>query len=69
MRVPTVQIRRPDGKVVTINECDLKHYIGLGFDLDQPRKQTSGGETTETADETAEELAAEETAGTEEVID
>jgi len=45
MRIPTVQIKRPDGKIVTINETQLKYYIGRpGYTCDLRPKKTSGGE-------------------------
>ena len=45
MRIPTVEIKRPDGKIVRINETQLKYYIGRpGFTCDLRPKKESGGE-------------------------
>ena len=47
MRVPTIEVRRPDGKLVKINESDRFAFAKMGCDMDPHKQQhTSGGEQT-----------------------
>lgn len=45
MRIPTIEVRRPDGKLIKINESDRFMYAKAGCDMDPHKvRHTSGGE-------------------------
>ena len=45
MRIPTVKIKGPGGRILIINESDLKFYVCRpGYTCDLRENKTSGGE-------------------------
>lgn len=46
MQISTIEVRRPDGKLVKINKSDRLGFAKIGCDIDPHKeRKTSGGET------------------------